>query len=158
MTHSDSKRIDAAKRIVKAPPVSVYQAFMDPEALASWLPPEGMTGRVEAFQPWEGGMYRMTLTYDGSDHPAGKTSNNADVVQARIVELIPNKKIAQQIEFESDDPAFAGRMRMTWHFRAVPEGTEVSILCEHVPEGIRQEDHEEGMRSTLANLAAFLET
>jgi Activator of Hsp90 ATPase homolog 1-like protein len=63
----------------------------------------------------------------------------------------------QLVEFESDDPAFSGEMKMTWTFTAVPEGTEVSILAENVPEGIRPEDHEAGFRSTLDNLAAFTE-
>ncbi|MDB6103564.1 MAG: Aha1 domain family protein [Gammaproteobacteria bacterium] len=63
----------------------------------------------------------------------------------------------QLVEFESDDPAFGGAMKMTWTLTAVPGGTEVAILCENVPEGIRHEDHAAGLKSTLENLAAFLE-
>lgn len=152
-----SNRIDTASRIIKAVPQAVYQAFMDPKALVTWLPPKGMEGRIDAFDAREGGFYRMTLTYIGSDHPAGKSSDNSDVAQGEFLELIPGKRIVQRIVFESEDPAFAGSMIMTWNLDEVPGGTEVTIVCENVPEGIRKDDHEAGMSSTLANLAAFLE-
>lgn len=151
------KRKDTASRIIKAPPPAIYRAFMDPKALVLWLPPEGMEGRIDVFEAQEGGTYRMVLTYVGSEHTAGKTSENTDVVQGRFVELVEDKRIAQRIEFESEDPAFSGAMVMTWDLRAVTGGTEVTIVCENVPVGIRQEEHEEGMRSTLENLARFLE-
>ncbi|UFJ43326.1 SRPBCC domain-containing protein [Brevibacillus humidisoli] len=157
MSNANPKRIDSAKRIIKAPASSIYQAFLNPESLVLWLPPEGMEGRIDDFQAWEGGTYRMTLTYVGSDQMVGKTSENSDVVQGKFLELSEDKRIVQQIQFVSEDPAFAGKMIMTWNLHAVPEGTEVSIICEDVPEGIRQDEHEEGMSSTLANLAVFLE-
>jgi hypothetical protein len=73
------------------------------------------------------------------------------------VELIPNERIVQLVIFESDDPAFAGEMRMTWCLSPAAVGTEVSITCENVPEGIRKEDHDAGLRSALENLAKFVE-
>ena len=156
MMFGRSNRKDIASKIIQAPPHAVYWAFMDPEALVAWLPPKGMEGRVDAFDAREGGTYRMTLTYTDSDHPTGKTSDNSDVVQGEFLELVPDKRIVQRIVFESDDPAFAGAMTMTWNLDEVPEGTKVTIICENVPEGIGQDDHETGMNSTLANLAAFL--
>lgn len=155
---SGKKRIDSVSRVIKASPRTIYQAYMDPEALISWLPPEGMTGRIDAFEPRVGGTYRMTLTHDQPDHSApGKTSEDSDTVRGRFLELVQDERIVQQVEFESEDPAFAGLMTMTWTLTAVPGGTEVTVLCEDVPEGIRQEDHEAGIRSTLDNLAAFTE-
>lgn len=152
-----SKRTDTASRNIQVPPQAIYRAYMDPKALVAWLPPKGMEGRIDAFEARVGGIYRMTLTYIGSDHPTGKSSENADVAQGEFLELVPDKRIVQRIVFDSEDPAFAGAMIMTWHLDEVPGGTEVTIVCENVPEGIRQEDHEAGMSSTLANLAAFLE-
>ncbi|WP_082145228.1 SRPBCC family protein [Microvirga massiliensis] len=141
-----------------ASPQTIYRAFLDPEALVSWLPPEGMKGHIDVFDPREGGTYRMSLTHEGSDHSTpGKTSEHSDVVRGRFVELVPDERIVQLVEFDSDDPAFAGAMTMTWTLAAVPGGTNVTILCENVPEGIRQEDHDAGLRSTLENLAAFIE-
>ncbi len=149
-------RIDVASRVIAAPPGAIYTAFLDPDALMCWLPPEGMTGRLEAFEPRAGGIYRMVLSYDSADHATpGKTTAHADVVQGTFVELIPDERIVWQVEFESDAPAFAGTMTMTWSLAARPEGTEVTIRCEDVPEGIRKEDHDAGLRSTLSNLAAF---
>jgi uncharacterized protein YndB with AHSA1/START domain len=157
-TKSGKQRIDSASRVILASPHIIYQAYMDPEALVSWLPPDGMQGRIDSFEPREGGTYRMALTYEQPDHSApGKTSEHSDIVGGRFLELVADERIVQLVEFESADPAFAGTMKMTWTLTAVPGGTEVAILCENVPEGIRQEDHAAGLKSTLANLAAFVE-
>ena len=149
-------RTDRASRIIKASPRTIYCAFVDPAALSAWLPPPGMTAKVHAFEPRAGGSYRMTLSYDDAT-TRGKTAANEDVVEGTFLELAPDERVVQRVEFASDDPAFAGAMTMTWSLRPVPAGTEVTILCEGVPSGIRKEDHDAGLRSTLANLAAFVE-
>lgn len=115
-------RTDRASRLIGAPPGAVYRAFVDPEALARWLPPEGMTGEILAFDPCAGGGYRMALTFTGAGHVPGKTTENGDVVEARFVELVPDRRIIQTAEFKSDDPAFAGAMTMTWTFDPAPGG------------------------------------
>jgi uncharacterized protein YndB with AHSA1/START domain len=151
-----AKRTDAASRVIKATPAALYRAFVDPAAVASWLPPKGMKAHLHALEPRPGGAYRMTLTYDDPNHAAhGKSAEGADVVEGRFVELVPDARVVQRFEFQSEDPAFAGVMTMTWTLTPVPGGTEVTIVCENVPEGIRQEDHEAGMGSTLENLAAY---
>lgn len=151
-------RVDSASRIIKASPQTLYRALMDPEALVAWRPPEGMTGEMLAFDGREGGRYRMSLTYTGAGPEIrGKTSEHADVVEGRFLELVPDRRVVEVVEFDSDDPAFAGAMTITTALAAVPGGTEVTIRCENVPDGIRPEDHQEGMASTLANLAAFTE-
>ena len=152
------KRTDSASRLVHASPQTIYRAFLDPEAWISWLPPEGMNGHIDAFDAREGGGYRMTLRYDDAEYAeAGKTLENADVVEGRFLKFVPNERVVQQVEFETDDPQFAGAMTMTWSLGAVPGGTEVTILCENVPEGISKQDHDAGLKSTLENLAAFVE-
>jgi uncharacterized protein YndB with AHSA1/START domain len=158
MTYQRRNRVDAASRVIRATPRQLYQAFIDPNALISWLPPHGMTAQVEQYDPRKGGTYRIVLSYQ-SPNPLtpGKTSKESDVVRGRFMEIVPDERIVQVVEFESDDQAFAGEMKMTWTFTAVPQGTEVSIVAENVPEGIRPEDHEAGFRSTLDNLAAFIE-
>jgi uncharacterized protein YndB with AHSA1/START domain len=152
------KRVDAASRIIKASPQRIYQAFIDPGALVSWLPPKGMKARFDVYEPREGGTYRMILAYDEPDHSApGKTSEHSDVVRGRFLELIPDQRIVQLVAFESEDRAFAGEMTMTWTLTAVHGGTEVSVRAENVPEGIQPEDHQAGLRSTLENLAVLAE-
>jgi uncharacterized protein YndB with AHSA1/START domain len=155
---SDQKRIDAASRVIATVPHTIFQAFVDPQALVSWLPPKGMKGRIDEFEPRVGGAYRMELTYEHPDPSAvGKTSAHSDIVRGRFLELFPDRRIVQEVEFESDDPAFAGTMKMTWTLTLVAAGTQVDVTCENVPEGIRPEDHEVGLKSTLENLAAFCE-
>lgn len=151
-----SYRVDTASRVIHAAPEKIYRAHMDPQSLAAWLPPEGMSCRVEQFEPRVGGIYRMVLTYD-QPTTSGKTTENSDAVQGRFVELVPDRLIAQLVTFDSDDAAFAGEMKITWTFMPVPEGTRVDVRCENVPSGIRPEDHAVGLASSLANLAKSCE-
>jgi len=148
-------------RVIKAPRQVVYEAFLDPEAVAAWLPPGNMTGHVHRFEPHPGGALRLSLTYkDVADSPGGKggkTSDNTDIVQGRFVEFVPNEKIVWLTTFESQDPDFAGEMRITWSLTEVENGTEVTARCEGIPKGIRPEDNEMGTKSTLQQLAQLLE-
>ncbi|MFP2908538.1 SRPBCC family protein [Pyxidicoccus sp. 3LFB2] len=158
MSAAGKKRTDTGSRVIKASPSTLYRAFVDPQAWLSWLPPKGMKGHLHTFDPRAGGTYRMALTYELPEHAnLGKSSENSDIVQGQFVELVPDERVVQRVEFESEDPAFSGAMTMTWKLTPVAGGTEVTIICENVPEGIRKEDHDEGLRSTLENLAAFAE-
>jgi uncharacterized protein YndB with AHSA1/START domain len=152
-----SKRIDKASRLINAPASMIYEAFATPVALETWLPPKGMTGNVLAHDFREGGMYRMRLTYGELEHTPGKTSEHSDEVEVRFVKLVPNQRIEQVVTFNTENTEFAGEMRITWVFDKLEKGTKVTVLCENVPEGIRPEDHEAGLNSTLENLALFAE-
>lgn len=157
MTGSDA-RIDHASRMIKASAGRIYEAFVDPEALVRWLPPAGATGRIDAFEPRPGGAFCMTLVFPESASGVGKTTRNTDVVKGRFVDLEFGERIVLQIEFASADPAFAGTMVMAWTFAPVTGGASVSIAAMDIPPGIRAEDHQAGLTSTLANLARFVES
>ncbi|MBX9826424.1 MAG: SRPBCC domain-containing protein [Xanthobacteraceae bacterium] len=145
-------------RMIKAPPQSIYRAFLDPKAIASWRRPEGMTARIFAFDPREGGGYEMALDYaDAGPGVRGKTSERSDAFTGRFVTLVPDEKIVEEVDFKSDDPQFVGTMRLMTTFEAVPGGTKVTVLVENAPPGIKPADHDAGIRSSLANLAAFVE-
>jgi uncharacterized protein YndB with AHSA1/START domain len=150
-------RTDAASRVVAAPPARVYAALVDEEALAAWLPPEGMTARFERFDPRPGGSYRLVLTYTEPSAGAGKATPDSDIVEVRYVALLPGVRVVQAVDFASDDPAFAGTMTMTWEVTAVDGGTRVDITADDVPDGISAEDHAKGLASSLANLAGYVE-
>ena len=150
-------RTDTSARVIAAPLAATYSALVDPEALLEWLPPGGMSARFEHFDLRPGGSYRMVLTYaDASDAP-GKYSADSDVVEARFVEVAPDQRVVQAIDFVSDDPDLAGTMTMTWSVAVVDGGTRVEIRADDVPPGISAADHAQGMGSSLANLAAHLE-
>ncbi len=154
---ADRTRIDRATRIVSAPRAAVWRLLVDPARLARWLPPQGMRGGVDVWEPWPGGRFRLTLSYDEPDSgTAGKTTSDTDVVEGRFVELAANERMVWAVVFRSDDPAFAGEMRMSWRLRDVAGGTEVAIAAWDVPSGIGAEDHAAGLASTLANLAREL--
>lgn len=141
-------------QIVEAPPDDVYAAFLDPAALAEWLPPAGMTGRIHTFDARVGGGYRMSLFYPSDERVyRGKTAKNEDRVSVRFLELLPARRIVEAVTFESDDAVFAGEMTVTVTFAEAAAGTEVTFLCENLPPGVRPEDNEAGSRLSLQQLA-----
>jgi uncharacterized protein YndB with AHSA1/START domain len=150
-------RTDSASRFIVASPDRVYEALLDAEALATWLPPDGMIGRFEQFDARPGGSYRLVLTYVDSSAGRGKATADSDIVDVRFLDLVPGERVAQAVDFVSEDPANVGTMIMTWELAAVDDGTRVNIRAENVPAGISAEDHAAGLASSLANLAAYIE-
>ena len=159
-------RTDTASRIITEPSERVYAALVDADALASWLPPEGMSGTIEEFDVRPGGGYRMTLTHLNAPEVRGKTTADTDVITARFLAIAPGQRVVQAINFTSDDPAFAGTMTMTWEVESLDgelqhadgHKTRVTIRAEDVPDGISAAEHAVGLASSLANLAAYLAT
>ena len=151
-------RTDAASRVMSAPLAQVYGALLDREALMAWLPPDGMSARFERSDPRPGGSYRLVLTYDDAAGTSGKDTPDSDVVEARYVEIVPDVRVVQAVEFVSDDPAFAGTMTMTWEVTAVDGGTRVDIVAQDAPDGVSAEDHAVGLAASLTHLATFVES
>ena len=148
---------DAASRVIAAPPAQVFAALLDRDALLAWLPPKGMTARFERFDPRPGGSYRLVLTYADASGALGKVTPETDVIEARYIDIVPDLRVVEAVDFVSDDPAFAGTMTMTWDVTAVQGGTRVDIVAADVPDGISAEDHATGLASSLANLAEHFE-
>lgn len=152
-----TRRTDTASLVVPASARAVYSALTDAGALEAWLPPTGMTGEVHELDLRPGGRFHMTLWYSPVLGQVGKTTEDADVVDARIAELVPDQRVVWLVRFDSDDPAFEGVMRMSWQLAAVPGGTRVDVVAEDVPPGIAEAEHLTGLRSSLANLAAYMQ-
>lgn len=150
-------RTDTASRVIPAPPDRVYAALVNPEALVTWLPPAGMSGRFERFDARPGASYRLVLTYENGSAAQGKATADSDIVDARFVDLVPGVRVVQAVDFVSDDPANTGTMTMTWKLVAVDAGTRVEVRADNVPAGISADDHAAGLASSLANLAAYLQ-
>ncbi|PRB09575.1 SRPBCC domain-containing protein [Microbacterium sp. MYb62] len=150
-------RTDRASLLLHLGGHEVFTALTTRDALLAWLPPTGMRGAFERFDMREGGSYRLVLTYDDATESPGKTSADADVSEVRVTRIVADELVVQEVDFESDDPAFHGTMRMEWRVRPVDDGTEVELTARNVPEGVRARDHAQGLTSSLANLAAYLE-
>nr|WP_268760538.1 SRPBCC family protein [Protofrankia coriariae] len=142
---------------MNAPRAVVYRALLDADAIARWRVPAGMTALVHEFDPREGGSFRISLTYDAPDQ-AGKSASNTDTCHGRFVWLVPGERVVEELEFETADPAFAGRMVMTTTLTDADGGTDVLIVHEGIPDGIPAADNETGTRMALAGLAQLVES
>ena len=144
------------RRHVNAPRASVFRAFLDADAVATWMVPPGMTSHVHEFDPREGGAVRISLTYDAPSG-AGKTTAHTDTYHGRFVEITPNERIVEVMEIETADPTLRGEMTMTVTYTDADGGTDVVAVHDGLPDGLSPADNEEGWRLSLAQLAALVE-
>ena len=141
---------------VNAPRASVYRALLDERAVARWMVPSGMSSHVHAFEPREGGLFRISLTYDAPTG-SGKTTAQSDTYHGRFVKLVPNEQVVEVVEFETDDPALQGEMTITFTLADADGGTEILAVHDDLPSGLSAADNEVGWRSSLGKLAALVE-
>ena len=143
-------------RHLNAPRAVVYRALLDARAVESWMVPTGMTSQVHAFDPREGGSFRISLTYDAPTG-TGKTTSQTDTYHGRFVKLVPDEQVVEVVEFETADPALRGEMTITVTLADADGGTEVIAVHDALPPGLSPADNETGWRSSLAKLAALVE-
>ena len=143
-------------RHLNAPRARAYSAFVDARAIATWMVPTGMTSQVHAFEGREGGTFRISLTYD-EPTAAGKTTAHTDTYHGRFVKLVPNERVVEVVEFETEDPALRGEMTITITLAEAQGGTGVLAVHDGLPPGLSTADNEAGWRSSLAKLAALVE-
>ena len=156
MTGARLGRTDSAELFIRAPAARLFRCWTDSEMLVHWLPPRGMSGRVDVLDPVPGGPFRMVLTYEDAAID-GKSGGGEDVIAGEFVAVDPPRHLAFVSRFASDDPAFQGEMRMDWYFEEEPGGTRVRVVASNVPSGISAEDHAAGIGGSLAQLAALCE-
>lgn len=134
-------------RVLRATPERVYRAFLDPDAMVKWLPPNGFTGKVHHVDAKVGGIYKMSFTNfsTGSSHSFG----------GKYLELVPNERIRNTDIF--DDPNLPGEMITTVNLKKVSCGTEVSITQEGIPDMIPPEACYLGWQESLVLLAKLVE-
>ncbi len=158
MTEEHAGAWTRSSGVIRARPEELYAAFLDPIALIDWLPPAEMTGEIHEFDARVGGGYRMSLFYPPDERAfRGKTSDREDRVKVRIVELAPPRRIVEAVSFVTTDPAFFGEMTLMATFEEVSGGTEVTLVFENLPPGLRAEDNEAGSRLSLEQLARRFE-
>lgn len=134
-------------RVLRCPPERLYRAFVDPDAMAKWLPPHGFTGRVHQMDARVGGGYQMSFTNFSTGESHG--------FRGRYLEMVPAEKLLYTDTF--DNPNLPGEMRVTVTFRPVPVGTELRISQEGIPAVIPPECCHLGWQESLQLLANLVE-
>ena len=134
-------------RVLRATTEKVYRAFIDPDAMAKWLPPNGFTGKVHHFDATVGGTYKMSFTNftTGRSHSFG----------GKYLELVPQERIRHTDKF--DDPNMPGEMQTTITLKKVSVGTELNVVQEGVPEVIPPEACYLGWQESLLLLTKLVE-
>ena len=134
-------------RVLRAPPERIYKAFLDGDAMAKWLPPNGFTGKVHQLEAKVGGTYKMSFT--------NFTSGHSHSFGGKFVELVPAERIRHTDKF--DDPNLPGEMQTTITLKKVLVGTDVNIVQEGIPEAIPTEMCYLGWQESLVLLAQLVE-
>ncbi len=144
MTSNNTVRLH---RVLTAKPEKVYRAFLEPDAMARWLPPNGFTGKVHHMDAKVGGTFAMSFTNftTGATHSFG----------GDFLELVPHERLRYTDVF--DDPNLPGVMTVTVTLKAVSVGTELTVTQEGVPEMIPLEACYLGWQESLRNLARLVE-
>lgn len=134
-------------RVLRTAPDKLYRAFLDPDAMCKWLPPNGYTGKVHAMDAVVGGAWRMSFTNFATGH--------SHAFGGRYLELVPNERLRYTSEF--DDPELPGTMRTTISLKKVSCGTELIAIQEGIPQGIPPEACYLGWQESLALLASLVD-
>jgi uncharacterized protein YndB with AHSA1/START domain len=134
-------------RVLRATPEKIYKAFLDPDAMAKWLPPNGFTGKVHQMDAKVGGIHKMSFTNfsTGKSHSFG----------GEYLEMTPHERLRYTDKF--DDPNLPGEMQTTITLKKVSCGTELSIVQEDVPGVIPAEACYLGWQESLALRAKLVE-
>lgn len=134
-------------RVLRSPPERIYRAFLDADAKAKWLPPNGFTGKVHHLDAKVGGTYKMSFT--------NFTSGNSHSFGGTYTELTPHERIRYTDKF--DDPNLPGEMHVTVNLKKVSVGTEMNIVQEGIPDVIPVEACYLGWQESLTLLAKLVE-
>jgi uncharacterized protein YndB with AHSA1/START domain len=134
-------------RVFRAPPERVYRAFLDADAMAKWLPPNGFTGKVHHADAKVGGTFKMSFT--------NFTSGTSHAFGGEYVELVPHERIRYTDRF--DDPNLPGVMEVTVTLKKVLVGTEVTIVQAGIPDVIPLEACYLGWQESLVLLGKLVE-
>ena len=134
-------------RVLRSTPERIYRAFLDPDAMPKWLPPNGFTGKVHHLDAKVGGTYKMSFK--------NFTTGHSHSFGGEYLELVPNERIRHTDKF--DDPNLPGVMQVTISLKKVMVGTELNVVQEGIPDMIPVEACYLGWQESLALLAMLVE-
>lgn len=146
-------RTDRSEIFALASPEAVWAALTDPTRAARWLPPEGMTLKLEAWEARPGGRLSLVLTYRDPSGASGKTTANSDAVSGQFIEAQAPRRLAWATRFDAPGEDFKGEMTMVWTLDPEADGTRIRVEARNVPPGISAADHAEGLSASLRQLA-----
>lgn len=134
-------------RVLRTTPEKIYRAFLEPDAMAKWLPPDGFTAKVHHMDAKVGGTYKMSFT--------NFTNGQAHSFGGKYLELVPGKRLRYTDKF--DDPNMPGEMITTVDLKKVLCGTELTVVQEGIPAAIPAEMCYLGWQDSLVLLAKLVE-
>ena len=134
-------------RVLRTSPERIYRAFLDADAMAKWLPPNGFTGKVHQMDARVGGRFKMSFT--------NFTSGKSHAFGGEFLELVPHERLRYTDVF--DDPHLPGQIQVTVTLRKTPVGTELNIVQEGIPDVIPVEACYLGWQESLVLLAKLVE-
>ena len=134
-------------RVIAAKPEKVYRAFLDPDAMARWLPPNGFTGKVHHLDAKVGGTFKMSFT--------NFSTGAVMAFGGEYLEMVPNERLHYTDQF--DDPNLPGVMEVSVTLKEVSVGTELTITQENIPDVIPLAACYLGWQESLQNLARLVE-
>jgi uncharacterized protein YndB with AHSA1/START domain len=143
-------------RHIHAPPANVYRALLDKNAIARWRVPNGMSCQVHTFDARQGGLFRISLTYNVPTG-TGKTAAHTDTYHDRFVKRVPNEQVIEELEFETTDPAMRGKMTISYTLTETDDGTDLLCVHDNLPPGVSPADNEIGWQMALDKLAVWVE-
>ncbi len=134
-------------RVLTTRPEKIYRAFLEPDALAKWIPPDGFACTVHHLEPKIGGTFRASFR--------NFTTGDSHTFSGEYIELVPNERLRYTDKF--DDPKMTGNIQVTVTLKAVLVGTELTIVQEDLPDVIPPEACYLGWQQSLQNLARLVE-
>jgi uncharacterized protein YndB with AHSA1/START domain len=134
-------------RVLSTTPDKVYRAFIEADAVAQWLPPNGFTCTVHNLDAKVGGTHRMSFR--------NFTTGNSHSFGGKYLELVPGERLRYTDTF--DDPNLPGELQVTVTLRKVSVGTDINIVQEGIPDAIPPEACYLGWQQSLRNLARLVE-
>lgn len=159
MSYDEAGRWTRTSQIVDASLEEVFAAFLNPEILLKWLPPNDMTGVFHEFDGRVGGGYRMSLFYaQGDESHVGKSAELEDQVIVRFEVIEPCTRIVESFHFATEDPKMQGKVKQTILLEAREEGgVLVTLVFEHLPPALKAADNDLGAQISLGQLASLFE-
>jgi uncharacterized protein YndB with AHSA1/START domain len=143
-------------RRIGAPTDVVYRLLLGPQTVSVWKVRDGMTCLVQTFETWEGGNFRVSLSYLKPGHE-GKSAQSTDTYSGVVIRLVPDTEVVERMRFDTVDAATDGWMEATYQLRPVGVDTEVQAVHSGVPERVSFKDNQLGWSISPGKLARLAE-